>query len=180
MADLRDHMEKSLHLLQEDFTKVRTGRANPALVEDLKVDYYGTPTPLQQLANISAPDAKLLLVQPWDQSSLESIEKAILKSELGITPQNDGKIIRIPMPPLTEERRKEFVKLVHKHGEDCRVAIRNIRRHGMDGLKKALKDKELGEDDFKRVQTQIQEMTDTFVKNVDGLADAKAKELLAI
>ena len=180
IQQLNEKWEKAISAFENDLSKVRTGRANPSMLDIIKIDYYGTPTPIAQMATVSAPDAKTLVVQPWDQSALEMIEKSIQTSNLGFTPQNDGKIIRIPIPALTEERRKEFVKLVGKHAEDAKIAVRNIRRNGMDELKKAEKDKEISEDEHKRFQGDIQDKTDHNIKKIDDLADVKSKEILAI
>ena len=180
LLELDDKMEKAVKSFEVELGKVRTGRASPSMLEVIKVDYYGTPTPINQMASVSTPEARMLVVQPWDQSSLELIEKAIQASDLGIVPQNDGKIIRLPIPPLTEERRKEFAKLVGKLAEDARVSIRNVRRFGMDELKKAEKDKTISEDDQKKGQEKIQSVTDQFIKKVDDLADSKSKEILEI
>lgn len=174
------HMEKAIKVLKDELSKVRTGRASPALVETLRVDYYGTLTPLNQMASINAPEPRLLVIQPWDQNALDAIEKALQKIELGAVPKNDGKMIRLAIPPLTEERRKEFVKLANKLAEDSRVAIRNIRRSAIEDMKKMGKEKKVSEDDQKRTQTKLQEITDTFIKKIDEIADKKAKEILQI
>ncbi len=178
MKNLEDHMEKTLKVLGDEFSQLRTGRASSALVDSITVDYYGTSTPLNQMATISTPEPRMLIVQPWDQSAIGEIEKAILKSELGIVPQNDGKFIRLPIPSLTEERRKELVKLANKYGEDTKVAVRNVRRQGMDDLKQAEKDKKISEDDHKKGQQKIQELTDAYVKKVDEIVGQKSKEIL--
>ncbi len=175
-----DHMEKAMKMLKDEYLKLRTGRASPTILDTLRVDYFGTPTPLKQMAAVSAPEARLIVIQPWDASAISEIEKAIQKSELGLSPQNDGKVIRLPIPTLTEERRKELVKVVNKLAEDCRVAIRNVRRTGMEDLKKAEKDKKASADDVKRGQTKIQEMTDGYIKKVDQLAEGKSKEILEV
>jgi ribosome recycling factor len=178
--DVTDKMEKGLGSLKTEFGKIRTGRATPALLDTVRVNYYGNPTPLSQMATVSAPEPRLLLIQPWDQSAIVDIEKAIQTSDLGLTPQNDGKIVRVPIPPLTEERRKDLVKVINKVAEDCRVAIRNVRRVGMEDLKKAEKEKAISEDDHKRAQTKVQSLTDDYIKKVDALAQAKSKEVLEI
>ena len=162
-------MGKSIEAFAADISKLRTGRANPAMVEKITVNYYGTDTLLNQMANITAPDAKSLVVQPWDQSSLEAIEKAITQADLGVTPQNDGSLIRLPMPPMTEERRAEVVKHAGQISEDARISIRNIRRSGNDDLKKAHKDKEITEDDLKRGQDRIQKLTDEHIRKIDDI-----------
>jgi ribosome recycling factor len=180
MKNLQVHMDKALAVLKDEFGKLRTGRASTALIDGLRVEYYGKPTPLNQMATITAPEARLLVVQPWDPSSLSDIEKTLMKADLGVSPQNDGKIIRIPIPPMTEERRKDLVKLIHKHGEECRIAIRNIRRNGMEELKTAEKEKKMTQDDHKKGQTKVQELTDAHIKKVDQLVDAKSKEILEV
>lgn len=180
MKNLEIHMDKALKVLKDEFAKLRTGRASTALIDGVRVDYYGNPTPLNQMATITAPEARLLVVQPWDPGSLSDIEKALQKADLGVAPQNDGKIIRIPIPPMTEERRKELVKLVHKYGEECRVAVRNVRRTGMEELKAAEKEKKITADDHKRGQTKIQELTDGYIKKVDQLVESKSKEILEV
>ena len=178
--DITQRMEKALGVLKNEFSKIRTGRATPAILDSVKVDYYGTLTPLTQMATINAPEPRMLIVQPWDMSAIGEIEKAIQKSELGLTPQNDGKIIRLPIPPLTEERRKDLVKVINKFGEECRVNIRNVRRDGMEAVKKAEKDKAISQDDSKRAQEKVQAMTDDYIKKVDTLIASKSKELLEI
>ncbi len=178
--NLENQMEKALKVLRDELAKIRTGRASPALLDSVRVSYYGTITPLNQMASITTPEARLLVVQPWDLSAISEIEKAILKEDLGVAPQNDGKVIRIPIPPLTEERRKELVKLANKFAEECRVAVRNVRRNGMDELKRAEKEKKLSEDEQKRGQTKIQEMTDAFIKKIDTIVEAKAREILEV
>ena len=180
MKNLQSHMDKALVVLKDEFSKLRTGRASTALIDGVRVDYYGSPTPLNQMATISTPEARLLVVQPWDPSALPLIEKALQKADLGVSPQNDGKLIRIPIPPMTEERRKDLVKLIHKYGEECRIAIRNIRRQGMEELKTAEKDKKMSQDDHKKGQAKVQELTDLEIKKVDQLVDAKSKEILEV
>lgn len=177
-ADLKDRMEKSLAALDRDLKKLRSGRATPAILDGLKADYYGTPTPLTQMASITAPEARLLMLQPWDAQAISEIEKAILKSELGLTPQNDGKIIRINIPALSQERRKELGKLVKKAAEDAKVAVRSIRRDANEMLKDLKKDKEIGEDDQVKAEAQVQKVTDEYVKKVDDIAAAKEKEIM--
>ena len=158
--------------------KIRTGRASASLVEEIMIDYYGTSTPLNQLASISIPESRLITIQPWDPSVLGNIEKAILKSDLGLTPTNDGKIIRISIPALTEERRKELVKMVHKIGEEAKVAIRQIRRDANEKLKKMKKDKEISEDQFHRGQEEVQKNTDQFIQKVDEILKKKEEEIM--
>jgi ribosome recycling factor len=180
LDDSRQRMKKALAALEHDFAKLRTGRATPSLVEDISVDYYGTPTPLKQIASISVPESRSLTIQPWDRGAFPAIEKAIMKSDLGLTPVNDGKIIRISIPPLTEERRKELVKVAKKFTEDCRVAMRNIRRDGIDQLKKLQKDKAITEDELRTGQTDIQKITDDQIAEADKTLDAKEKEVMEI
>lgn len=180
VKELTQQMDKAIEVYTNDISKLRTGRANPVMVEKITVNYYGTDTPLNQMANITAPDAKTIVVQPWDQSALEAIEKAITQADLGVTPQNDGSMIRLPMPPMTEERRKEVAKQAGNIAEDARVSIRNIRRGGIDDLKKAQKDKEITEDDLKRGQDRIQELTDTFTKRIDEILETKTKDIMSV
>ena len=163
-ADLKDRMEKTITALERDLKKVRTGRASTALLDGIKADYYGTPTPLNQMASVSVPEARLIIIQPWDTSVIGDVEKAILKSELGLTPMNDGKIIRISIPPLSEERRKELVKVVKKMAEENKVAIRNIRRDANEMLKDLKKDKDISEDEQFRAQDDVQNVTDEFIR----------------
>ena len=178
--EFTDRMDKSLGNLSANFATVRAGRANAGVLDQILVDYYGTPSPIQQLASVSVPDPRTLLIQPWDASVLKGIEKAILESDLGINPQNDGKVIRLAFPQLTEERRKELVKLVKKYGEESKVAIRNIRRDGMDKFKKMEKAGEITEDDLKDLEKDFQKTTDDFVKKLDTLIEKKEKELFEI
>jgi ribosome recycling factor len=180
LKDAEQRMEKSLEALHKELAGIRTGRATPALVDRLHVDYYGAPTPLQQLANITAPEARLLVIQPYDRSAMGAIEKAIQKSELGLNPANDGTLIRIPIPPLTEERRKEFVKVVKQKAEAARVAIRNIRRDEVEHVRKIDKDGEVGSDEIDRGLAQIQKITDRFVARVDEIAHRKEQEILEV
>ncbi len=180
MLDAEDRMEKALVSLERDFTKLRTGRASSALVEEIKVDYFGTPTPIKGVASISIPDSRTISIQPWDKGSFALIEKAIQTSDLGLTPTNDGKIIRIIIPSLTEERRKELSKLAKKYAEDAKVAVRNIRRDINDAMKKLEKNKEITEDDSKKALDDIQKMTDKFVAKCDERYQAKDKEIMDI
>lgn len=173
-------MQKSLDHLASEFATVRAGRANAGVLDQIQVEYYGSPTPIQQVASISSPDPRSLLIQPWDNTVLKAIEKAILKSDLGINPTNDGKCIRLLFPQLTEERRKELAKQVKKYGEECKVAIRNIRRDAMDSYKKQQKASEITEDDLKGLEKDMQKMTDEFIKKVDEMTAKKEKELYAI
>ena len=180
MLDAEERMEKALVALDRDFGKLRTGRATTALVDSIKVDYYGTPTPVSQMSSVSVPDSRTLAIQPWDKGGMALIEKAILKSDLGLTPVNDGKVIRISIPPLTEERRKDLSKVAKKYSEDGKVALRNIRRDANEGLKKLEKDKVLTEDDLKKATEEVQKLTDKFVALVDKKLQAKEKEIMDI
>ena len=173
-------MEKTLEILQEDFGAIRAGRANAKVLDRITVEYYGAESPIAQVGSISSPDARTLVIQPWDTSLLKEIQKAILSSELGINPQNDGKVIRLIFPQLTEERRKELTKQVKKYAEDAKVAMRNIRRDGMDYVKKLKKNNEITEDDQKKAEKDLQDMLDKFIKKVDEALAAKEKELMAI
>ena len=173
-------MQKSLEHLASEFATVRAGRANAGVLDQIQVEYYGSPTPIQQVASISSPDPRSLLIQPWDNTVLKAIEKAILKSDLGINPTNDGKCIRLLFPQLTEERRKELAKQVKKYSEECKVAIRNIRRDAMDAYKKQQKASEITDDDLKNLEKDMQKMTDEFIKKVDEMTAKKEKELYAI
>ncbi len=178
--EARDKMGKSVSTLKGELKKIRTGRASLSLVDDIKVEYYGTMTPLNQLATLSVPESRLITIQPWDVSSVNNIEKAILKSNLGLTPSNDGKIIRITIPPLTEERRKEIVKQVNKMCEDYRVAVRNVRRDANDTLKQLKKEGEASEDEVFKAQEDIQKLTDEHVKEIDQIYKDKEKEILEL
>lgn len=180
LLDAEERMEKALTALDRDFARLRTGRASTSLVEDIRVDYYGTPTPVQQLASVAVPDSRTVTIQPWDKNAFSLVEKAILKSDLGLTPMNDGKLIRIAIPPLTEDRRKELGKVAKKYTEEAKVAIRNIRRDVNDNLKKLEKDKTLSEDELKKAMEDIQKLTDSFVARADARAAAKEKEIMEI
>jgi ribosome recycling factor len=179
-SNVKTRMEKALADLQHAMAGIRTGRATLSLLDHIRVDYYGTPTPLNQIANLHVPEPQLITIQPWDVSQIGPIEKAIRISDLGLNPSNDGKLIRLPIPPLTEERRKEMVKRLHHVAEDHRVAIRNVRRDGNENLKKLLKDKKITEDDDKRAHDSIQKLTDTYMEKLDGASRAKEKEILEI
>lgn len=179
-ADSEERMQKSIKNLEHDFTMLRTGRATPALFDNIKVDYYGSQTPLNQTANISVPEARLVVIQPWDKSTLSLIEKAILASDLGLNPSNDGKVIRINIPPLTEERRKELAKIAKGNAENTRVAVRNVRRDANEELKKIQKSGEITEDDLKKGETDIQKLTDTYIGKIDALLAAKEKEIMEV
>ena len=173
-------MSKTVSVLNSEYSSLRAGRANAAVLDKVKVDYYGTPTPVNQMAAISVAEARILTIQPWDTSTLHAIEKAIMASEIGINPQNDGRIIRLVFPQLTEERRRELGKDVKKMAEDSKVAIRSIRRDGIDKAKKMQKDSEITEDDLKIAEKKIQDITDKFTKEIDKLAEAKEKDIMEI
>ncbi len=180
LRDAEEKMQKSVEYLTKDLAALRAGRANPAMVEKIMVDYYGEPTPINQLGNITIPEARLLVIQPWDKSIIPDIEKAIFRSDLGITPSNDGNVIRIAIPQLTEERRKELVKVVKKKGEETKVAIRNIRRESNDMLKMSEKEKMISEDENKKGMDEIQKFTDKYVKNVDQVLQSKEKDVMEV
>ncbi len=175
-----EKMEKTLSNLAEDYSTIRAGRANPAVLNKITVDYYGSPTPLQQVANISVPEARMLVIQPWDRSLIKAIEKAIQASDVGINPNNDGTLIRLVFPELTEERRKDLSKDVKKKGEAAKVAIRNIRRDCVDTIKKAQKAGEITEDDQKKDEDEAQKLTDKFIGKVDKAVEAKTKEIMTV
>lgn len=175
-----EKMNKTVAALEKEYGSIRAGRANPAILDRVTVDYYGTPTPIIQMAAVSVPEARMLQIQPWDASTLKDIEKAILASDIGITPANDGKIIRISFPALTEERRKELVKDINKMAEDSKVAIRSIRRDIIDKLKAMKKNNEITEDDVKKGETDAQKLTDKFVNKLDEVAAAKEKEVMSL
>ena len=178
LLDTEDRMEKAMSALEREFAKLRTGRASTSLVDGIKADYYGTPTPISQMASVAVPDSRTITIQPWDKGGIAVVEKAILKSDLGLTPVNDGKIIRISIPPLTEERRKELVKVSRKYGEEAKVAVRNVRRDANDSLKKLEKDKTITEDEQKKAEADVQKLTDKFVGEVDKKCAAKEKEIM--
>ena len=180
IKEFKNRMIKTAEVLSAQFDTVRAGRANAAVLDQIEVDYYGTPTPIRQIASISSPDARTLLIQPWDGSTLKLIEKAILTSELGINPQNDGRVIRLVFPQLTEERRRELTKQVKKYGEDAKVAVRNIRRDAMDYVKALKKKSEITEDDQKNLEKELQDLTDKRCKEIDELTAKKDKELMAV
>lgn len=180
LADAKTRMEKAVAALEKEFSHLRTGRASISLLDGLKVDYYGTPTPVDQIASVSTPDSRTITIQPWDRAAFGLVEKAILKSDLGLTPVNDGKIIRIGLPPLTEDRRKDLVKVAKKYTEEGKVAVRNIRRDANDGLKKLQKDKAISEDDLRKGEADIQKTTDAFVAKMDQTFAKKEKEIMEI
>ena len=179
-SKIEEKMNKTISVLNEDFSEIRAGRANPAILNKVKVDYYGTPTPINQVAGVSVPEARLIVIQPWDMSILKEIEKAILASDIGITPNNDGKVIRLAFPELNEERRKEIVKEIRKTAEDAKVSIRSIRRDGIDEAKKAQKDGEMTEDDLRNAENQIQKITDKKIEEIDKLLENKEQEIMKI
>jgi ribosome recycling factor len=179
-ASIKTRMEKALSDLQHDMATIRTGRASLSILDNLRVDYYGTPTPLNQVANLHVPEPNLITIQPWDVSQIGLIEKVIRTSDLGLNPGNDGKIIRLPIPPLTEERRKEFVKKLHGVAEHHRVAVRNIRRDGNEAVKLLAKDKKITEDDDKKAHDEIQKLTNTYMDKIDTASRTKEKDILEI
>lgn len=179
-ADAEERMKKAVAAYQRELSSLRAGRATPTLLDRIEVDYYGTLTPLNQLAGVTAPEPRLLVVQPWDKQSLPEVEKAIMKSDLGLTPSNDGNVIRLTIPELTEERRKDLVKFVKKKAEEGRVAIRNIRRDANDSIKQLEKESEISEDESKRAQDEIQELTDEMIKEVEQVLEAKEKEVMEV
>ena len=178
--DLKDTMEKDIQIYEKSLNKIRTGRASLSLLDGIKVDYYGTPTPLNQVASLSIPESRLIQISPWDVSIIGTIEKAIQKSELGLMPTSDGKIIRISIPPLTQQRRKELVKIVKKMAEECKVKLRNERRDANERLKTLKKDNEISEDDMFKSQAEVQKMTDEYIKKVDEITALKEKEIMEI
>ena len=179
-ADVEHRMKSAVEALQRELNTIRTGRASPTLLERLMVDYYGTPTPVQQVATIHAPDARSLTIQPWDKNVLGDIEKAIQKSDLGINPTNDGQMIRLVLPPLTEDRRKDLVKVAHKKVDEAKIAVRNCRRDGHDTLRDQEKNKEISADEFKRSVDRLQKLTDRYIAELDKLGQAKEQEILSV
>jgi ribosome recycling factor len=180
IADAKAHMQKAVEAAKREFASVRTGRASPALLERVMVDYYGVPTPVTQVATVTVPDPRLLLIQPWDKSLVREIERAIQKSELGLTPSSDGIVIRLPIPGLTGERRKELVRVVHKQAEEARVAIRNIRRDHKEKVERLDKKGELSEDEARRIVDELQKLTDQHIKEIDALLASKEKEIMEV
>lgn len=180
LASMKKSMEKTVDSLRKEYQKVRTGRASIAVLEDIKVMYYDTPTPINQVAQIAVPEARVITIQPWEQKLIGVVEKAILNANIGLTPTNDGKLIRLSIPPLTEERRKEIVKQLKKMAEEVKIAIRNIRRDAIDSLKKLEKDKKISEDDLKRAEKDVQDVTNGYVSKVDEVLAAKEKEVMEI
>ena len=175
-----EKMSKTMEVLKEEYASVRAGRANPHLLDKLRVDYYGTPSTIQSVANVSVPEARIIQIQPWEAKMIKEIEKAILASDIGITPSNDGKVIRLVFPELTEERRKDLVKDIKKKAENAKVAVRNIRRDANDAIKKAAKGNEISEDEQKQIEDEIQKMTDKFVADIDKSTDAKVAEIMTV
>jgi ribosome recycling factor len=180
IKDADDHMKKSVGALAHEFGTVRTGRASGAILEKIQIDYYGTPTPLLQIAGVSSPEPQLLVISPYDRTAMGAIEKAILASDLGLNPSNDGQVIRLPFPPLTEERRKDLVKLVKHYAEEARVAVRNIRRDANERLKRAEKDAEISQDDLRRAEAEIQKLTDAHVHEIDEALKRKEAEIMEV
>ena len=180
LLNLEEKMEKAMAALDRDYAAIRAGRANPKVLDKILVDYYGTPTPIQQMAAVSVPEGRMLQIQPWDASTLKDIEKAIQTSDIGINPQNDGRVIRLTFPQLTEERRREIVKDIHKRGEDAKVSIRSLRRDAVDKAKQMKKSSEITEDDLNDLEKKIQNLTDKYCKEIDELAAKKEKEIMEI
>ncbi len=180
LTDAKAHMQKAVDAAKREFAGVRTGRASPALLERVTVDYYGVQTPINQVAAVAVPDARLITIQPWDKTLVREIERAIQKSELGLTPSNDGTVIRLPIPSLTGERRRELVKVIHKQAEEARVAVRNIRRDHKEQLERLEKKSELSEDETRRAVDELQKITDQFIKQIDALLTAKETELTEV
>jgi len=178
--NIEKKMKTVIEVLKQELATIRTGHATPALIEHIKVEYAGVPTPLSQIAGISAPEARLLIVQPWDPSSIKSIEQAILKSDLGLNPSNDGRVIRLNIPPLSEERRQELIKVVRKRAEERRIAIRNLRRDAMGELKKLEKNKDISQDEHKRTLDQLQKLTDSFIADIEQIGQDKEVELMEV
>lgn len=179
-SNIEDRMEKAVGAYERNLSEIRAGRANPAVLNKVKIDYYGVPTQISQVAGVSVPEARLIVIQPWDASVLKEIEKAILASDIGINPNNDGKVIRLAFPELTEERRKELVKDVKKKGENAKVAIRNIRRDANDTFKKESKVNEVSEDELKQIEDKVQKLTDKYIAEVDKAIEEKSKEILTV
>ncbi|MCI9063303.1 MAG: ribosome recycling factor [Clostridia bacterium] len=179
-SEIKEKMEKTISNLQERLSEVRAGRANPAILNKVKMDYYGTPTPINQVAGVSVPEARMIVIQPWDVSVLKDIEKAILAADIGINPNNDGKVIRLVFPELTEERRKELVKEIKKYAEDAKVVVRNARRDGIDKAKAMQKDGEMTEDELKSTENEIQKLTDKNIDEIDKILQTKETEIMSI
>lgn len=180
IKEAENNMSKTIEVVKKEFASMRAGRATPALLDKIMVNYYGTPTPVNQLANITVPEARLLVIQPWDKSAMSEIERAIMKSDLGITPANDGTVIRLAVPQLTQERRMDLMKVIKKKAEEGRVAIRNVRRDTNDHLKAAQKDGKVSEDELKRHQDEVQKLTDRMIKNIDSILTTKEQEIMQV
>jgi len=180
LKDCESHIQKSIHVLHEDLGTIRTGRANPGLLEKLQIEYYGSPTPLMQLASVSVPEPRQLLIKPYDKTTLKAIEKAILASDLGLTPNNDGQVVRLNLPPLTEDRRRDLVKKVHHRVEEARVALRNIRRDSMKDIKDYETEKMISEDDRKRGEEELQKMVDRYMAELDKISYTKEQEIMEV
>ena len=180
LSDVDSRMQKSLEALRRELNTVSTGRANPSLVENVLVEYYGVPTPLNQVATISVPEARVLMIQPWDKQSLKDVEKGVLRSDMGLVPNNDGSVIRINIPVLTEERRRELVRLVGKKAEDSNVALRNVRRDGVEQCRKLERDKEISQDENRRAQDRLQQLTDAYIDQVSGIRNEKETEVMEV
>lgn len=180
LKDAENHMKKTLEVFKHEIASLRTGKASVSLLDGVKVDYYGTQMPINQIATISAPDATLIKISPYDVNAMQAIEKAIQNADLGLNPSNDGKVIHVPVPPLTQERRKSLVKKLHEYKEQCKVAIRNIRREAREEVKELMKAKEISEDDERRAEEQIQKLTDKYVEEIDKLADKKEEEIMHV
>ena len=180
LANTSARMDKTLDVFSRELSTIRTSRASPALVENLMVDYYGVPTPLNQMASVTAPEASLVTIQPWDKGALPSIERSLLKSEIGLNPSNDGNIIRIPIPPLTQERRLDLVKLLKRKAEDGKIAVRNIRRDALEQLRKMERDKQISQDDNRRAQERLQKVTDSHVSQADQISSSKEEEIMQV
>jgi ribosome recycling factor len=180
LNEINSKMQKAVEALTRDLASIRTGRASPALVDHIKADYHGILTPINQMASISIPDAKMILIQPWDSSSIKSIEKAILTSDLGLNPISDSRVLRIPIPPLTEERRKDLTKAVHKRLEDARIELRNLRRDGVEKFRQSEKNKEISQDQSARASEQLQKLTDNFIDKVSKIGQSKEKEIMEV
>ena len=179
-TNIEERMKKTINVYEENLSEIRAGRANPAILNKVKIDYYGTPTPINQVAGISVPEARLIVIQPWDASVLKEIERAILASDIGINPNNDGKVIRLNFPELNEERRKELVKDIRKMSEEAKVAVRSVRRDGIDEFKKMQKDSSITEDELKQAEDQIQKLTDKYVEQIDKVTENKEKEIMTV
>ena len=180
LTEAERKMGQSIEAMRRDISTLRTGRATPALIEDLSVDYYGSPTPLKQIASISAPDARAIMVQPWDRQALRDIERSLTQSEMGFNPSNDGNVITVPIPPLTQERRQEMVRLLKRKAEDSKVAVRNVRREGVDSLRKMERDKSISQDENRRSQDTLQKTTDAHIKTIDEVATTKEGEIMEV